>query len=125
MRVRLLKFGEQQHELIITLHHIICDGWSINVLMRELTHLYLKNVNRDVLPHLSIQYADFAVWQRRWMEDEGNQRQLNYWRRQFGAARDVVGKTLIADGQSLTIIGVVRSRRIARIRSIPGAKRRL
>jgi amino acid adenylation domain-containing protein len=90
MRVRLLKFGEQQHELMITLHHIVCDGWSINVLLRELTHLYLKNVDRDVLPHLSIQYADFAVWQRRWMEDEGIQRQLNYWRQQLADAPTVM-----------------------------------
>ncbi len=90
MRLRLLKLGEQQHELIITLHHIICDGWSINVLLRELTHLYLKNVDPSVLPQLSIQYADFAVWQRRWMEDEGIQRQLNYWRQQLADAPTVM-----------------------------------
>src|SRR6185503_10766721 len=86
MRVRLLKFGERHHQLLITLHHIVCDGWSINVLLRELTHLYLKNVDASVLPQLSIQYADFAVWQRRWLEDEAIERQLNYWRRQLADA---------------------------------------
>ena len=86
MRVRLLKFGDKQHELLITFHHIICDGWSINVLLRELTHLYLKNVDINALPQLSIQYADFAVWQRRWLEDEAIERQLNYWRRELADA---------------------------------------
>ncbi|HYX27924.1 MAG TPA: amino acid adenylation domain-containing protein [Pyrinomonadaceae bacterium] len=83
MRVRLLKFGERQHQLLITLHHIVCDGWSVNVLLRELTHLYLKNLDATALPQLSIQYADFAVWQRRWLADEAIERQLNYWRRQL------------------------------------------
>ena len=86
MRARLLKFAPDRHELLITLHHIVCDGWSINVLLRELTHLYLRNVDTSVLPQLSIQYADFAVWQRRWLEDEAIERQLNYWRRQLADA---------------------------------------
>jgi len=86
VRVRLLKFGDRQHELLITLHHIVCDGWSINVLLRELTHLYLKDVDTKVLPQLSIQYADFAQWQRRWLEEEAIERQLNYWRRQLADA---------------------------------------
>src|SRR5205085_4938133 len=79
VRVRLLKFTDQRHELLFTLHHIICDGWSINVLLRELTQLYLKNLDTAVLPQLSIQYADFAVWQRRWIADEATERQLKYW----------------------------------------------
>ena len=86
MRARLLKLADQEHELLITLHHIVCDGWSINVLLRELTHLYLKNVDTKVLPQLSIQYADFAVWQRRWLEDDAIERQLNYWRHQLANA---------------------------------------
>jgi amino acid adenylation domain-containing protein len=86
MRVRLLKFSDQQHELLFTLHHIICDGWSMNVLLRELTQLYLKNLDTSVLPQLSIQYADFAVWQRRWIEDETIERQLKYWQEQLADA---------------------------------------
>jgi amino acid adenylation domain-containing protein len=86
MRARLLKLADQEHELLITLHHIVCDGWSINVLLRELTHLYLKNVDPSVLPQLSIQYADFAVWQRQRLEDDAIERQLNYWRRQLANA---------------------------------------
>lgn len=86
MRVRLIRYGERQHELLITLHHIVCDGWSINVLLKELTHLYLKNVDTNVLPQLAIQYADFAVWQRRWLEDKTIESQLNYWRGQLADA---------------------------------------
>jgi amino acid adenylation domain-containing protein len=86
LRARLVKLAPDRHELLITLHHIVCDGWSINVLLRELTYLYLKNVDPGVLPRLSIQYADFAVWQRRWLEAEAIERQLSYWRRQLADA---------------------------------------
>ena len=86
MRVRLLKYGERQHELIITLHHIVCDGWSINLLLRELTHLYLRKIDPAAQPKLSIQYADFAVWQRRRLAEETLARELDYWRRQLADA---------------------------------------
>ncbi|MFN2576066.1 MAG: amino acid adenylation domain-containing protein [Pyrinomonadaceae bacterium] len=88
LRARLLKLSETDHELIITLHHIICDGWSIGVLLRELTWLYL-NGGAD-LPRLPIQYSDFAIWQRRWLEGETIARQLNYWKRQLADAPTVL-----------------------------------
>ncbi len=87
-RTCLLKFGKNRHVLIFTLHHIVCDGWSINVLLRELTHLYLDRAQQKsaAVPELPIQYADFAVWQREWLRDETIERQLNYWRRQLANA---------------------------------------
>lgn len=86
MRARLLKLDDQKHVLIITLHHIVCDGWSIGVLLRELTSLYHKKEAASALPELPIQYADFALWQRRWLQDDTIDRQLNYWRQQLADA---------------------------------------
>lgn len=83
-RTCLVKLGQDQHVLILTLHHIVCDGWSINVLLRELAHLYLESAQTSAaVPELPIQYADFAVWQREWLSDETIERQLNYWRGQL------------------------------------------
>jgi amino acid adenylation domain-containing protein len=87
-RTRLLKLSDDNHILIITLHHIVCDGWSINLLLREITHIYLRG--RESLPagvcDLPIQYADFAIWQRQWLSDETIERQLKYWRSQLANA---------------------------------------
>src|SRR2546421_553101 len=90
LRARLLKFSENDHELIITLHHIVCDGWSIGVLLRELTYLYLHGIDGASLPPLPIQYSDFAIWQRRWLEGETIDRQLDYWKRQLADAPTVL-----------------------------------
>src|SRR5205807_942662 len=68
-RTRLLKLADDEHILVFTLHHIICDAWSIGVLLRELTALY-QDGRTDSLPQLPIQYADFAFWQRSQTEDE-------------------------------------------------------
>lgn len=87
LRARLLKFGAADHELVLTLHHIVCDGWSIGVLLRELTNLYLHGTAASgIVPDLPIQYADFATWQRRWLQDETIGRQLDYWKRQLADA---------------------------------------
>lgn len=86
LRTCLLQLGQDRHVLIITLHHIVCDGWSINVLLRELTHLYLAHQTSVAVPELPIQYADFAIWQRQWLRDETIERQLNYWRKQLANA---------------------------------------
>ena len=74
--------------LLLTLHHIISDGWSMEVLFRELSTLYEGfTANRSpVLPELAVQYADFAVWQRQWLRDGVLERQLAYWRRQLAGA---------------------------------------
>ena len=67
IRGRLIRLGEEEHALLITMHHIVSDGWSMGVLIRELSALYgaYARGEADPLPDLSVQYADYAVWQRK------------------------------------------------------------
>ena len=85
LRATLLRLGEQEHVLLVTIHHIVFDGWSSDVFDRELEVLYESDLERRPLPlaPLAIQYADFAVWQREWLRGEVLERQLSYWRRQL------------------------------------------
>ncbi|MBD2016401.1 amino acid adenylation domain-containing protein [Microcoleus sp. FACHB-53] len=91
LRVMLLQVDSSEHILLLNLHHIICDGWSIGVLLRELGTLYtaFANNQRSPLPDLPIQYADFAHWQREWLQGVGAthesplQMQLAYWKQQL------------------------------------------
>jgi len=81
IRGRLIRLAERQHALLITMHHIVSDGWSMGVLMSELCSLYgafLRGAD-DSLPQLPVQYADYAVWQRQWMEGEVLRQQAAYW----------------------------------------------
>lgn len=82
MRITLVKVRDQEHVLLITMHHIISDGWSLGVLMREFAAYYLRSVGDDsvILPPLAIQYADYANWQRRWYSGEALNRALDYWK---------------------------------------------
>jgi amino acid adenylation domain-containing protein len=88
LRPTLLRLGEADHALLLTLHHIVADAWSIEVLTRELAELYgAGRAGRPAaLPALPVQYADFAVWQRRWLAGEAFDSQLSYWRRQLSGA---------------------------------------
>ncbi|MGD7321660.1 amino acid adenylation domain-containing protein [Ralstonia pseudosolanacearum] len=88
IRGRLVKLGEQEHVLLITMHHIVSDGWSQGVLARELGALYeaYRSGGEDPLPALPIQYADYAVWQRRWLEGGELQRQGTYWEQALAGA---------------------------------------
>src|SRR3712207_6588437 len=74
------------------MHHIISDGWSMGVLIRELTTLYEAYTNGEESPlaELSIQYADYAVWQRDWLRGEVLDKQLAYWRQQLGGGLPVL-----------------------------------
>jgi hypothetical protein len=83
LRVTLLQLGAEEHVLLLTLHHIIADGWSIEVLVREVATLYaaFAEGKPSPLPDLPIQYADFAVWQRQL--DKEWQTQLDYWQQQL------------------------------------------
>ena len=85
LRMMLLQLAETEHILVLTLHHIVADGWSLGVLIRELSTLYTALVQGQTafLPELPIQYADFAHWQRDWLQGEVLQRQLSYWRSQL------------------------------------------
>jgi amino acid adenylation domain-containing protein len=79
LRVALLRLGPERHLLLMVLHHIVSDGWSNGVLVRELTALY----DGRALPELPIQYADFAVWQRRWLTGEVLDGEIELWRRRL------------------------------------------
>src|SRR5215213_6974498 len=85
IRVMLLKLATDDHVLVVTMHHIISDGWSMGVLIREVTDLYAAFLKRQPspLPELPVQYADFAVWQRDWLSGAVLDEQLAYWRKQL------------------------------------------
>jgi amino acid adenylation domain-containing protein len=85
-RLKLLRITEEEHILIFILHHIIFDRWSVEVLLREITALYesLTTENPLFLPDLPIQYADFATWQRQYLQKEVLENHLNYWKQQLG-----------------------------------------
>jgi amino acid adenylation domain-containing protein len=84
-RVRLWQLQDNEHLLLLALHHIIFDEWSSGVLIREWGELYAALIeNRPAaLPELPIQYADFAHWQRQWLQGEVLNRQLRYWKQQL------------------------------------------
>ncbi|HEX5886219.1 MAG TPA: condensation domain-containing protein, partial [Pyrinomonadaceae bacterium] len=92
IRVRLVRFSSEEHLLLLTLHHIVCDGWSIAVLMRELVTLYQSYSNgaAAALPELPIQYADYAAWQRQWLQGAVLEQQLDYWKQQLAGAPAVL-----------------------------------
>ncbi len=85
LRARLLRLDEADHVLVISMHHIASDGWSMGVFRRELTALYhaMLTGQPPSLPALPIQYADYAIWQRAWLQGEVLERHLAYWRRQL------------------------------------------
>ena len=84
-RSKLLRLGEDDHVLLLTMHHIVSDGWSMGVLYRELSVLYdaFRYGKRSPLSDLPIQYADYAVWQRQWLQGEVLEGQLSYWKKQL------------------------------------------
>jgi amino acid adenylation domain-containing protein len=85
LRASLLRLRPDDHVLLLTMHHIASDGWSIGVLFRELSPLYaaFSEGRPSPLPELPIQYADFARWQRAWLQGQALESQLEYWRRQL------------------------------------------
>jgi amino acid adenylation domain-containing protein len=85
LRVKALKLAEEQHVLLFTMHHIVSDGWSMDVLIREVGALYRAYRARDPSPlkELPVQYADFALWQREWLQGEALEKELSYWRKQL------------------------------------------
>ncbi|HEV8335455.1 MAG TPA: amino acid adenylation domain-containing protein [Candidatus Polarisedimenticolia bacterium] len=87
-RASLLKLGEQDHVLLLSFHHIVSDGWSTEIFLRELAALYaaFREGRPSPLPDLPIQYADFAAWQRQWLVTEGLASQIAYWKRELAGA---------------------------------------
>jgi hypothetical protein len=88
--VKLLRLGEQDHVLLVTMHHIVSDGWSLGVLIREFAALYSSYAQGKPsgLKELEIQYADFAHWQRQWLSGEVLEDQLDYWRETLASMRE-------------------------------------
>jgi amino acid adenylation domain-containing protein len=85
IRAALVRLGEEEHLLLLSLHHIVSDGWSMGIFFRELSVLYDAYTHRQKspLPELPIQYADYAVWQRNWLKGDILESQLSYWRKQL------------------------------------------
>jgi hypothetical protein len=88
LRATLLRLGEADQVVLLTMHHIISDGWSVDLFFREVAALYaaFSLGEPSPLPDLSIQYADFAHWQRQWLQGDVLQTQLAYWQQQLADA---------------------------------------
>ncbi|MDR4481702.1 MAG: amino acid adenylation domain-containing protein [Nitrospirales bacterium] len=85
IRLCLFEGHDEGHVLVVTLHHIVCDGWSAQILAREFAASYAARIagRTAPLPSLPIQYADFGEWQRQWLQGVVLERQLNYWKQQL------------------------------------------
>ena len=92
LRVSLIKLRQDEHLLLLTMHHICSDGWSMGIFLNELTQLYQAFLveQSSPLPNPLIQYADFAHWQRELLEGEFLEKQLSYWRKQLAGAPEVL-----------------------------------
>ena len=92
LRATLLEVDEDEYRLLLVIHHIATDGWSMGVLLRELGALYeaFRNGQPARLPDLPIQYRDFAQWQREWLQGEVLEKQLGYWRERLRGAPAVL-----------------------------------
>jgi amino acid adenylation domain-containing protein len=88
LRLALVRLAAREHVLLLNLHHIVSDGWSLGVLLRELEalHTAFSRGRRSPLPELPVQYADFAVWQRSWLQGEALATQLGFWKRRLAGA---------------------------------------
>ncbi|HEX8695435.1 MAG TPA: amino acid adenylation domain-containing protein, partial [Longimicrobium sp.] len=91
-RAALLRLGEEDHVLLLSMHHVVSDGWSMGVLFRELSALYAayREGRESPLPELPVQYADYAVWQREQLAGEALDRQLSYWREHLAGAPELL-----------------------------------
>ncbi len=96
LRIQLLRLSPEEHALLVTMHHIVSDGWSIGVLIREVAALYAAYVRGEESPlaELPIQYADFAHWQRNWLQGEVLAAQLDYWRAELAGAPALINLPL-------------------------------
>ena len=92
LRARLLRMSPDRHRLLVTMHHIAADGWSLGVLLREVGALYGAYASQQdsPLPALAVQYADWAAWQRAWLEGGELERQLSFWRSELALVQPLV-----------------------------------
>jgi amino acid adenylation domain-containing protein len=111
LRGSVLRLGDEEHVGLLTMHHIVSDGWSTGILVREMATLYVAFCagGSSPLPALPIQYADFAYWQRQWLQGEVLETQIAYWKEQLAFAEPQLDSpraglsraTAIADGREL------------------------
>jgi amino acid adenylation domain-containing protein len=96
LRASVLRLGNEEHILLLTIHHIVSDGWSLGILTREIATIYSAITEQKPvdLPVLPIQYADFARWQEKWLQSESLEKHLSYWRRQLAETSDVLALPL-------------------------------
>ncbi|MEQ8997811.1 MAG: amino acid adenylation domain-containing protein [Coleofasciculus sp. B1-GNL1-01] len=92
LRITLVRLDEAEYVALLTMHHIVSDAWSTGILIRELSTLYeaFSTGQPSPLPELPIQYADFAAWQRQWLQGEVLDNQLSYWRQQLKGAPPIL-----------------------------------
>jgi amino acid adenylation domain-containing protein len=92
LRAKLLRLDETEHVLLLTVHHIVFDGWSLGVFLRELAEFYqaFSSNHLPLLSPLPIQYADFAAWQRQQLQGEILERQLGYWKQQLSGSLPIL-----------------------------------
>ncbi|HEU0078552.1 MAG TPA: condensation domain-containing protein, partial [Longimicrobiaceae bacterium] len=92
IRGRLVRLAPDEHVLLLGMHHVVSDAWSMGVLLRELSALYAAFLHGegDPLPELGVQYADYAAWQRRWVDGEVLAAQAEYWRRTLAGAPELL-----------------------------------
>ena len=92
LRTRILRISAEEHALLMTSHHIVSDAWTRGILYRELMSLYDAETRRRPakLPDMPVQYADFAVWQRRWLEGAVYDKQMSYWKKQLEGAPQAI-----------------------------------
>ncbi len=88
LRVALVRLAEEEHVVLLTMHHIVSDGWSVGVLIKEVAAFYdaFTNNAHSTLPELSIQYVDFAIWQRQWLRGKVLDEQLAYWKKNLAGS---------------------------------------
>ncbi|MBW8873670.1 MAG: amino acid adenylation domain-containing protein [Acidobacteria bacterium] len=113
LRTGLLRLGAEEHALLLTLHHVAGDAWSMNLLLREVTALYQAFAagRPSPLAELPVQYADYAVWQRGWLRGEVLEEQLAYWRSQLaGAPRELRLPTDLRRPATSSLRGASQSR---------------
>lgn len=92
LRIALIRIAPEEHHLVVVMHHIVSDAWSNRIIVDEFAAFYRAHVEGQnlVLPALPIQYADYALWQRNWLEAGEKDRQLSYWRKQLGDQHPVL-----------------------------------
>jgi len=107
LRATLLRLDDEHHWAVLTLHHIVADGWSMGILIRETAALYQAFTEGQVslLPELPIQYTDFAQWQREWLQGERLASQFDYWKQQLADAPPLQLPTDRARSAQMTLAG--------------------